>query len=53
MTTLTYEYDNHEKCRGCKRYCVDCVPPPDVDSHDCKSFQRKQSFNPSKRKLDE
>jgi hypothetical protein len=47
------EYDNHARCRSCKRYGADdCIPPHDIDTFLCQSYVRKfdvEKFNPSRR----
>jgi hypothetical protein len=47
--------DNHERCRNCKRYIWECVPPPDIDSFFCQNYVKmlyaqKREYNPSKRR---
>jgi hypothetical protein len=50
--------DIHERCRTCKKYPVECVPPSDIDTYHCQSYVkrfevRKLNYNPSRRKQNE
>jgi len=38
---------NWNKCYGCKKFLVECVPFHDIDTSDCESYIAKD--NPSRR----
>jgi len=36
---------NRSKCYHCRKYGIECFPPPDIDPAECTSFEERKTFS--------